>query len=136
MFRSWTASILFCLALLLQASAPVASGAAMDVSEIDAPGPEFVLCRLLHGGASAIESDLNAPARPDRAPAPGGTHHHHSACWLCQSGSNAAFYYPYVAPIAGPTTAWMRTNCIPRAERAVEFYFSYGARARAPPSVA
>jgi hypothetical protein len=134
--RRLIASLLFCFALLMQVLSPVASGVAMEFAEGDSATPGVLLCRLIHDGGAVTKSSLVGSKRSEQAPAPGGAHHDHHSCSLCQIGSNAAFYDSNVAPVAGPVITWLRLDRLGRAEHAVDFHFIRSAFARAPPSFA
>jgi hypothetical protein len=133
MFPRLTASILFCIALLMQVLSPVSSGVAMDVAQGDVPTPGIILCHLIQGSEVFAKPNAAGPADSNQAPAPRESRHDHHSCSLCQIGSNAAFLQCNLAPVAGPVVAWASIACIGRAEPVVTARSFNCAQARAPP---
>jgi hypothetical protein len=129
------ASLLFCLALLMQAASPLANGEMIDASRNGDARLGFVLCRLLHSDQASTKADVNS-AQSQKAPAPNRAGHDHHSCSLCQLGSNSAFFEPYAPPIVNLYVAWLRPVFVGRVQQIAIFRFIVSPPARAPPSFA
>jgi hypothetical protein len=126
------ASVLFSLALFMQALLPVSSSLAMGGSD-STPG---FLCRLLHGANASVDRPDLTSSPSDHAPAQRGSHHDHRSCPVCQSGAKPALLDFLGVQLALPVPTATATDRPCQLQNLVEIRFAGAALPRAPPSFA
>jgi len=133
MFRRVLSRLLFCLALLTQVGAPVASGVAMASERGGQFGSLGVFCQLLHDDGQSLQ--LTATPASDSKKAPRGEQHRHQECSLCPFGVGDALLAPGGPPIRARIVAIASKAPISVASAKTPEIFRPAAAPRAPPSL-